>query len=146
MHAIGTVDVVGQHVDDPLVLALAHDSMTEMQVTPWYRNTIEISRKLIGRYHACIEGRPEPRTTDPAARISDAHAVAMMYDADLFGGVLEIVSVQALPQEVMARPGVVDRIMEVASAHEAVIPPGPSRAELLRMLASESTEAEYVAA
>ena len=35
----------------------------------------------------------------------------------------------------LARPGVVDRIMEVAGKHEAVVPPGPSRDELLRMLA-----------
>jgi hypothetical protein len=61
----------------------------------------------------------------------DALAAAMMYDADLFRAFLEIVSVQALPQEVMARPGIVDRILEVASAHEPVIPPAPSREELL---------------
>jgi hypothetical protein len=29
MHAVGTVDVVGQHLDNPLVLALAYDSTTE---------------------------------------------------------------------------------------------------------------------
>jgi hypothetical protein len=35
----------------------------------------------------------------------------------------------------MARPGMVDRILEVAGTHEAVNPPGPSRQELLGMLA-----------
>jgi hypothetical protein len=59
----------------------------------------------------------------------------MMYDADLFRAANEMRSLLALPQEVMARPGVVDRIMEVAGAHEAVMPPGPSREELFRMLA-----------
>ena len=58
-----------------------------------------------------------------------------MYDADLFRAATEFRSLLALPQEVMARPGVVDRIMEVAGTHEAVIPPGPSREELLHMLA-----------
>jgi hypothetical protein len=43
--------------------------------------------------------------------------------------------VLTLPQEIMARAGIVDRIMEVAGTHEAVTPPGPSREELLRMLA-----------
>ena len=135
MHAAGTVDVVGQHLDNPLGLALAHDSMTETRVTPWYRNTVEIDRKRIARYNAFIEGQPEPQPADPPARIADALAVAMMYDASLFRASLEIASVQALPQEVMARPGVVDRILEVASTHEVVTPPGPSREELLRMLA-----------
>ena len=59
----------------------------------------------------------------------------MMYDADLFRAATEIRSLLALPQEVMARPGLVDRMMEVASTHEAVTPPGPSREELLDMLA-----------
>jgi 2-polyprenyl-6-methoxyphenol hydroxylase-like FAD-dependent oxidoreductase len=145
MHAAGTVDVVGQHLDNPLALALAHDSMTETRVTPWYRSTVEIDRKRIARYRAVIDGRPGPRPTDQQTRISDALAVAMMYDADLFRAALEIVSVLALPEEVMARPGMVERIMEVASTHEAVIPPGPSRDELLQMLQSERKEHQLVA-
>ncbi len=44
MHALGTVEVVRQHLDNPLALTLAQDSMTETRVTPWYRNTIEIDR------------------------------------------------------------------------------------------------------
>jgi 2-polyprenyl-6-methoxyphenol hydroxylase-like FAD-dependent oxidoreductase len=34
MHALGTVEVVRQHLDNPLALALAQDSMTETRVTP----------------------------------------------------------------------------------------------------------------
>jgi hypothetical protein len=110
--------------------------MTETRVTPWYRNTIEIDRMGIARVNAFIEGRPEPeQPADPRARIANALSVAMMYDADLFRASVELRSLLALPQEVMARPGMVDRILEVAGTHEAVIPPGPSRRELLRMLA-----------
>jgi glycine/D-amino acid oxidase-like deaminating enzyme len=88
----------------------------------------------------------------PAIELLDSHlpdikeAFAMMYDSDLFRAWLEIRSVQALPQEIMARPGVVDRIMQVASTHEAVIPLGPSREELLRMLHSERREIQCVPA
>jgi hypothetical protein len=144
-HAVGTVDVAGQHLDSPLALALAHDSMTETRVTPWYRNTVEFDRSRLARYKALIAGRPEPQPTDPPARINDALAVAMMYDADIFRAWLEIATVHALPKEVMARPGVVDRIMDVASTHEAVVPPAPSREELLRMLHSERRKLQRVA-
>jgi hypothetical protein len=58
----------------------------------------------------------------------------MMYDADLFRAANEMRSLLAFPQEVMARPGLVDRILEVAGTHEAVTPPGPSREELLHMV------------
>jgi flavin-dependent dehydrogenase len=135
MHALGTVEVVRQHLDNPLALTLAHDSMTETRVTPWYRNTIAIDRPRLAQLKAFIEGRPEPQPTDPPAQIANALLVATMYDADLFRAATEFRSLLALPQEVMARPGVVDRIMEVAGTHEAVMPPGPSREELLHMLA-----------
>ena len=135
MHALGTVEVIQQHLDDPLALALAQDSMTETRVTPWYHNTIDIDRTWIARFNASIAGRPEPQPTDPRLHIAQALSVAMMYDADLFRAAVEIRSLLALPQEVMTQPGVVDRIMEVAGAHEAVTPNGPSREELLRMVA-----------
>jgi hypothetical protein len=84
--------------------------MTETRVTPWYRDTIEIDRTRIARFNALIEGRPEPQPTDRPAQIAKALLVAMMYDADLFRAATEFRSLLALPQEVMARPGVVDRI------------------------------------
>jgi hypothetical protein len=35
-------------------------------------------------------------------------------DADLFRAFIEMMSLLALPSEVMARPGLVDRVLEVA--------------------------------
>lgn len=131
MHAAGTADVVQAHLDDPLALALAHDAMTETRVTPWYRNTVEFDRKRTAQIHAAIQGRATPRPRDPV----DALPIAMMYDADLFRAALEIFSLLALPQEVLARPGVANRIMEVAAAYPAAAPQGPSRDEVVRMLA-----------
>lgn len=131
MHAVGTVDVVRAHIDDPLALALAHDAMTEMRVTPWYQNTVAFDRKRAAQINAVIQGRDAPHPPDPA----DALFTAMLYDADVFRAAIEIFAMLALPQEVMARPGVAGRVMELARAHGPVMPPGPSRHELLRMLA-----------
>ena len=135
MHALGMAEVVRQHLGNPLALTLAQDCMTETRVTPWYRDTIEVDRTRIARFNALIEGRPAPPPPDWSARIAKALLVATMYDADLFRASTELRSMLALPQEVMARPGVIDRIMEVAGTHEAVTPPGPSREELLHMVA-----------
>jgi hypothetical protein len=123
-----------------------HDVITETRVAPWYRNTVKIDRKRIEKYNASIEGRPEPKAITSVASLADALFVAMMHDADLFRAWLEILSMQTSPQEVMARPGVADRIMQVANTHEAVIPPGPSREELLRMLHIERKEIQRVPA
>jgi len=135
MHVLGTTDVVQQHLGNSFALALSHDSMTETRVTPWYRNTIEIDRKRIAEVNALIEGRSVGEPVDPGARIANALSVAMMYDADLFRASVELRSLLALPQEIMARPGMVERIMEVAGTHQEMIPGGPSRQELLHMLA-----------
>ena len=120
MHALGTVEVIQQHLDNPLTLALAHYLMTETRVTPWYKDTIEIDRARIARVNALIEGRPEPQPADPRAYIGKALSVAMMYDADIFRAAVAMRSLLAFPQEVMARPGLVDRIKEVAASHEPV--------------------------
>jgi 2-polyprenyl-6-methoxyphenol hydroxylase-like FAD-dependent oxidoreductase len=135
MHAAGTRDVVGRHLGDPLALARAHDEMTEARVTPWYRHTIEIDRARAARIEAAIGGRPVPEPTDPATRVRNALMIATRYDADLFRAFVEMMSLLTCPHEVMARPGLIDTIMEVARGHDAVAPPGPSRAETLRMLA-----------
>jgi 2-polyprenyl-6-methoxyphenol hydroxylase-like FAD-dependent oxidoreductase len=134
MHAAGATDVIRRHLGDPLALAHAHDQMTETRMTPWYRNTIELDRSRVARINAIIEGRPVPEPTDPAARIRDAFVIATRHDADLFRAFAEITCLLTLPQEIMGRPGIVESIVEVASTHEAIAPPGPSRPEILRML------------
>jgi 2-polyprenyl-6-methoxyphenol hydroxylase-like FAD-dependent oxidoreductase len=131
IHALGTVEAIREHADDPVGLALAHDLMTEERVTPWYRNTVEFDRLRNAQIYATINGRTVSPPTDPGSEM----LVAMMYDPDLFRAAIEISSLLALPEEVLARPGVFDRLTQVASAHERVPPPGPSREELLRMLA-----------
>jgi hypothetical protein len=127
MHVLGTMEVVRDHLDDLLALALAQDAMTEARLTPWYRNTVAFDRQHTAQIDATIHGRSAPRPADPAYALR----VAMLYDAELFRAFLEIISLLALPQEVMARPGVRARIVEVAGLHDAVAPPGPSRDELL---------------
>ncbi len=131
MHAVGTVELIGKHLDDPLALGLAHDAMTEARVAPWYRFTVEFDHQRTAQIQATIQGRAAPRPRDPGSAL----AAVMMHDADLFRAFIEIFSLLALPEEVLARPGLLDRITEVAAAHEPVAPPGPSREELLRIMA-----------
>ena len=59
---------------------------------------------------------------------------AMLHDADLFRAFLEFNTMLALPQEVLGRPGLADRIAAVAAEHEAFVIPGPTRADVLATL------------
>lgn len=52
-----------------------------------------------------------------------AFGLAMLYDPDVFRGMMEILSMYALPEEVFTRPGFAERIAAAAEGHEA----GPDR-------------------
>jgi 2-polyprenyl-6-methoxyphenol hydroxylase-like FAD-dependent oxidoreductase len=132
MHAIGTAEVVRQHMHDPVELARAHDRMTQARVTPWYTFTVGSDRARTAQITAAVQGRPAPLPTGPSAALG----VAMLHDPTLFRAAMEIIGLLTHPQEVFARPGLIDRVMELADVHAPVEPQGPSRPELLRMLAA----------
>ena len=148
MHAAGTAEVIRDHLGDPLALALAHDEMTQATVTPWYQNTIQLDRARRAQLQAAATGKPavaegEPAAAGPAAgsagadpvdRLQQAFPVAMLYDADVFRAFIEIIGLLALPEEVLSRPGMAERIMKIAADHDEFVVPGPSRAEVLSIL------------
>jgi hypothetical protein len=60
---------------------------------------------------------------------------AARQDAGLFRAMLELRSGLALPEEIFARPGFAERIVELAGRVPAGPPPGPDREQLLALLA-----------
>ncbi len=58
MHAVATSEAVRDHFDDPAALAFAHDNVTETQLTPWFRQTLEFNRAQFAR-----DARSTPRPT-----------------------------------------------------------------------------------
>jgi hypothetical protein len=48
---------------------------------------------------------------------------------------LDIIEVIKLPQEVFSRPGFSDKIMAIAQSAPPLLAPGPSREELLQLVA-----------
>jgi len=48
---------------------------------------------------------------------------------------LEVVGCLTLPADVLARPGMVDRVLELTEAGDLPAPPGPTREQLLALLA-----------
>jgi 2-polyprenyl-6-methoxyphenol hydroxylase-like FAD-dependent oxidoreductase len=135
MHAAGTAEVIADHLGDPVTLALEHDQMTQARVTPWYQNTVMFDRARKAEIDASIEGRPAPVPPGAMAQFLQAFGVAMLYDPDVFRGMMEFISMMALPEQVFARPGFGDRVAAAADGHEAFAPPGPSRPDLLNALA-----------
>jgi 2-polyprenyl-6-methoxyphenol hydroxylase-like FAD-dependent oxidoreductase len=135
LHAVATSDVVADHFEDPGALALAHDEVTQARLTPWYAHTIGIDRARAAAIQAEIDGTPPALSADPAAVVGRAFPVAAMQDADLFRAFLEVGGVLTLPQDVLARPGLRERVLELAAGQSPQPVPAPSRSELLAMMA-----------
>jgi len=119
------------YLDDPAGFARAWDEGTERTVAPFYRNQIKADRARLAEMTALREGRP----WSPAGSIMNRLAAAARQDADLFRALLETMMCLALPQAVIERPGIRDKIEQ--SDHRVSRPaPGPDRRELLRLLAA----------
>ena len=118
---------------DPVTFALEWDRVTETELAPFYWNQLAADHARLETMAALREGR----TVDAAPSIlppqyADA-ARAMLRDPDVFRAVLETVGCLALPQEVFTRPGMWDKVQ--ATEGESISFPGPTRAELLALLA-----------
>lgn len=134
MHAQRLRDVVRASLDDPRGFAVHWDAVTEAELAPWYWNQLAADQARLDKLAAVREGRAVAvDTIPPLPPRFEAAARAMLYDPDVFRAVLETVMCLALPQEVFARPGLWDRVEKTAG--EPVAVPGPSREELLVLLA-----------
>jgi hypothetical protein len=65
-----------------------------------------------------------------------AFATAAAHDPEVARAFAEVFSVLALPQEIMARPGMLEKVMTAAAGHEPPVTPGPTRPETLSLLGS----------
>jgi 2-polyprenyl-6-methoxyphenol hydroxylase-like FAD-dependent oxidoreductase len=134
-HSARLRDVVSEHLDDPVALAAAWDAVTEAEFTPWYRATVAVDRARLAEIDAIRDGAPPPAPPRGAAAVGARLPVAARYDADVFRGLLDIVGCLTLPQDVFARPGLADRILAASDGVDATPPPGPSRDDLLHLVA-----------
>ena len=130
LHAQLLRAAVRSSLDDPGELARAFDEATEREVTPFYRSQLAADRARITEMDALRAGR-EPPPPDP---VRAGLLAAAAHDADAYRALLETVTCLALPGEVLARPGMAERL----AAHAGEPPPGtpgPDRRQLLDLLA-----------
>jgi 2-polyprenyl-6-methoxyphenol hydroxylase-like FAD-dependent oxidoreductase len=122
-------------LDDPLEFATRWDELTEAQQRPWYDDTIREDRARLREIEALRRGERPPGPAGPYADVLAALPAAVPYDPDLFRAYVDIRTCNATLVEVLARPGLAERMIEVASDHEPLRPPGPDREQLLALVA-----------
>jgi 2-polyprenyl-6-methoxyphenol hydroxylase-like FAD-dependent oxidoreductase len=131
LHALALRQVMRDHpLDDPLGFAGAFDDVTVRDIEPWYRSTLSFDRHRLAEIDAMANGEAyEP--DDPSWALIKALDTALMHDPELLRGFGDIASLNALPEEVFARPGLFDRVIELGAGWRDAPVLGPARSELL---------------
>jgi 2-polyprenyl-6-methoxyphenol hydroxylase-like FAD-dependent oxidoreductase len=131
VHTAVMRDVVSENLDDPVALSAAFDAATAEHVDPWHAATRQMDHERIAEMRAATEGRtPEPT---PEAQVGAALAAATATDPDAVRWFSEMIMCLATPAEIFARPGVFERVLELAAATPPPPPYGLDRTELLEM-------------
>jgi 2-polyprenyl-6-methoxyphenol hydroxylase-like FAD-dependent oxidoreductase len=120
---------VAAHLDDPAVLAGVYDHRTVAEVTPYYRHQLVADRARVAEMNAIRQALPPP----PGDPVMGRFLAAAMHDADVFRALLETVTCLALPAQVLARPGMPEKVDRYGDAPRPPSP-GPDRTRLLQLL------------
>ncbi len=135
IHGVALRDLVRDHaLDDPLSFASAWHDTTLEHVEPLYRDTLDFDRHRLGEIEAQMAGVPY-ETDDPNWAIGQAMGVAAASDPDVLRGYVDVISLLARPDDVLHRPGVLEKVLAVADTPAEPLP-GPSRTELIDLVRS----------
>ena len=129
MHVEVMRDCVRKHLDDPHALALAFHERSAAEITPWHDATVSIDRRRVADMRIYRDGGvPEPTAEE---RIADTMQAAVLLDPEITRGFGEIFSCMTTGDEVLARPGFLDRVLACADRVSTDPLPGPDREQLL---------------
>jgi hypothetical protein len=135
MHAVAFTDAALPFVDQPIELVKRWDEVTRTVAAPWHESTVSFDAIRGPEVEALRQGLPDPfDANDPSVAGARAFNSASHYDGQVFAWGQEIGGCLALPEQVLARAGAFERVIEVALAHPLYEAPTPSRAELEELL------------
>ncbi len=132
LHTVAMRDVVREHLADPAALAIAFHAATVEQLDPWHAATREFDRGRVAEMRAAIDGVTLEPT--PEAQIAAALAGATAFDGEALRWFLELLTCLTLPTELFARPGVFERVLELAPQVPSPAQYGPDRTQLLELV------------
>ncbi|MEO8696369.1 MAG: FAD-dependent oxidoreductase [Acidimicrobiales bacterium] len=136
MHALALRDLLrerGTDLDDSATFARRWAEVTETTVEPFYRDTLSFDRHRLAEIDAQIAGQPYV-TDDQSWIVGQAITNGSGHDPDLLRAAIDLANLLAPPPEVLARPAVATAIAPFVG-RPTDLPPGPSRADFLGLLA-----------
>jgi flavin-dependent dehydrogenase len=137
MHARRLRDTARSHRE----FAEAWDAVTESELTPWYRETVEEDRARLRQIEALRGGQASQPASDRTAAMRGAMFTAFAYDPDVFRAFLGTRNCLWRIEEACADERLFSRMTELAHDAQALQMPGPDREQLLALLAASPTPA-----
>jgi 2-polyprenyl-6-methoxyphenol hydroxylase-like FAD-dependent oxidoreductase len=136
VHAVDVADAIAANIDDPSALGRAWHEKTSASAEQWHDATVQFDRIRGPEVEAQRQGLPDPHDPgDAMVAAFRAFDSARHHDVDVLRWWGEQASCLTLPFEVAMRPGVFDRVLEVAAAHPPYATPAPTRDELEALVA-----------
>jgi len=124
---------IAQHGNDPATLAMAFDEATETEIRPYHDATTDLDRRRVAEIRAELSGDTvEP---DPNLAMVDALSSVAGIDATCARAFGEIFNLYALPTDVLARPGLLERVQSLSGQVSTDPLPGPTREQLEGLIA-----------
>jgi 2-polyprenyl-6-methoxyphenol hydroxylase-like FAD-dependent oxidoreductase len=135
MHAVDIAPAIAECIEEPRKLAEEWERRTAERAARWHASTVDFDRIRAPEVEAHLQGLPDPfDPADPSVAGPRAFASASQYDSQVLHWFSELIACITLPEDVIARPGVFERVLDVALSNPPYVPPGPSRAELEELL------------
>jgi len=126
--------IAGIGLDDPWQFACSFHHATAEIVEPWYRDTLAADRHRLAEIDALIEGK-EYRPADPGWEVSQALTAAALKDPDCLRGFVKVAMVLSREADVLAGPGMLEKVTALGGDWRDEPIPAPSREELLSTVA-----------
>lgn len=137
LHAELLRDVVRElGIDDKEKLASRFHEVTDATLGPVYQGVADWDHHRLAQIDGDIAGVPY-ETDDPEWNLRQAMEAAKLRDPEVMRGLSDIGAMLRGADEVLATPGLLDRIVELGAGAARYPEPGPSRAELLAVLGAE---------
>jgi 2-polyprenyl-6-methoxyphenol hydroxylase-like FAD-dependent oxidoreductase len=134
LHAQRLAEVVRAHPDDPNDFAEAWDAVTEADLMPWYRETVEEDRGRFNEIEALRHGLQAPPEPGSMPWMQGALLAAASQDADAFRAFLANRCCLSLNREIFEDTGFMERVFDLARGAERPPLAGPDRDQLLALL------------
>lgn len=133
MHAQALRDCLRETSPDrPDELSESFAVATEAACEPWYRSTLAFDRHRLNEMAARARGESyHPGTPDYEA--TQALQAAVTEDADCLRGFLDIAGVLETPEQVIARPGLLKKVIKLGADWRDRTALGPDRSELVKL-------------